>query len=95
MAVGLSVRLSAHPDPRGEDVSLRLVLPLHLVVRVTPCLPYEGPRQHRVRERGRNFPIYRDMQNFPHSPLYGEMGTGSRAPYLTHPAPFHGGLLLE
>ena len=51
MAVGLSVCLLAHPDPRGEDVSLWLVLPLHLVVQLTP--------------------------------------------YLTHPAPFQGGLLLE
>lgn len=95
MVVGSDQHDSSHPDSHSDDLPLQLERPLHLLVQLTPCLPYVESRQHRVRERGRDFPIYRDMQNFPHTPLYGGMGTGSRAPYLTHPAPFHGGLLLE
>ena len=95
MVVGSGQHDPTHPVSHPDDLPLQLEQPLHLLVQLTPCLPYEGPRQHRVRERGRNFPIYRDMQNFPIPPLYGGWGTGSRAPYLNHPAPFHGGLLLE
>lgn len=46
MAVGLSVRLPAHPDPGREGISPRPVLALELAVRLTPCLPSVEARHH-------------------------------------------------